>query len=114
MKVLLSLILAISFSASSYALNHLPSPQQPSSAYFPNLSQGTREDPFYNPPTNYVITGNDRYSTTFTQSGAMDTVPYHDTGTDGSTSYKLQPDWKVPLSKNPAPNRVITYPPIRY
>lgn len=114
MNALLILFLSSIFSLPCFALNHLSSPQQPSSAYFPNLDQGNPQDPFYNPPTNYVITGNDQYSTTFTQSGAMDTVPYHDTGTDGSTSYRLQPDWKVPLSKKPAPNRVITYPPITY
>ncbi|MBA4696006.1 MAG: hypothetical protein H2069_01295 [Legionella sp.] len=64
-------------------------------AYSPESRQGDGQDPFYAPPKNQVLTGNDRSSSTFNLNGAMDTTPYRNTGTERNNT-ELKPAWEQP------------------
>lgn len=85
-------MLGFSFCAFCYQPNST-SPQNPSVLYYPYLQKGHELSPFNRPPQNNILTGNDKSSTRFDQSGNMDTTPVDDTGTEKDIYHKLQPDW---------------------
>ncbi|KTD11426.1 hypothetical protein [Legionella jamestowniensis] len=104
MKWTLGVLLLLSLAPISFAFQpNSTSPQNPSYLYYPHLQKGHELSPFNRPPQNNVITGNDKSTTRFDQSGYMDTTPVDDTGTEKDVSHKLQPNWIIPSHHVPNP-----------
>ncbi|KTD20803.1 Uncharacterised protein [Legionella lansingensis] len=97
MKRVLPLATLIIASAAFGFQPNSTSPQNPSILFYPSLQEGYELSPFNRPPQNNVLTGNDKSTTTFDQSGYMDTTPVDDTGTEKDIYHKLQPNWVVPI-----------------
>lgn len=97
------------FTCMSFAQPNSTSPQNPSMLYHPHLHKGNEFNPFIRQPLNNILTGNDKSTTTFDQSGYMDTTPVDDTGTEKDIYHKLQPNWIAPEYK-PAPTLPKNFP----